>query len=68
MAPMNGLIKRLVTAEGFGFIATRDNTEYFFDQSACVQTAFTELRVGQAVTFNRGQGPKGLRGENVRLV
>jgi cold shock protein len=68
MAPMNGMIKRLVTDKGFGFIAASDNTEYFFHQSACVQTAFDELRVGQAVTFDRGQGPKGPRGENVRLV
>jgi cold shock protein len=68
MAPMNGMIKRLVTEKGFGFIAASDNTEYFFHQSACVQTAFDELRVGQAVTFDRGQGPKGPRGENVRLV
>lgn len=27
---------------------------------------FSELREGQAVTFDRGQGPKGPRGENVR--
>jgi len=26
------------------------------------------LREGQAVTFTKGQGPKGPRGENVRLV
>ena len=25
-------------------------------------------REGQAVTFDRGQGPKGPRGENVRLA
>ena len=67
MAPMNGMIKRLVTDKGFGFIAANDNT-VFLHQSSCVQTAFDELRVGQAVTFDRGQGPKGPRGENVRLV
>jgi cold shock protein len=27
---------------------------------------FDELREGQAVTFDKGQGPKGPRGENVR--
>lgn len=68
MAPMNGMIKRLVTDQGFGFIATSDKTEYFVDQSACVQTAFDELRVGQAVTFDCGLGRKGLRGKNVRPV
>ena len=65
---MNGTIKRLVSDKGFGFIAAGDGNEYFFHQSACTQTAFDELREGQAVTFERGQGPKGPRGENVRLA
>lgn len=63
---MNGTIKRLVSDKGFGFIAAGDGNEYFFHQSACTQTPFDDLREGQAVTFERGQGPKGPRGENVR--
>ena len=66
MATMNGTIKRLVSAKGFGFIAAGDGTEYFFHQSACTGTPFDELREGQAVTFERGQGPKGPRAENVK--
>jgi CspA family cold shock protein len=66
MAPINGTIKRLVADKGFGFIAAGDGTEYFFHQSACTATPFDELREGQAVTFEKGQGPKGPRGENVR--
>jgi CspA family cold shock protein len=58
MAALNGTIKRLVTEKGFGFIATSDGTEYFFHSSACTQTPFGQLREGQAVTFERGQGPK----------
>ena len=63
---MNGTIKRLVTDKGFGFIATSDGTEYFFHRSACTGTPFDQLREGQAVPFDKGQGPKGPRGENVR--
>ena len=66
MAPMNGTIKRL-TDKGFGFIAASDGSEYFFHQSACTGTRFDELREGQNVTFERGQGPKGPRAENVRV-
>jgi cold shock protein len=66
MAPMNGTIKRLVSGKGFGFILAGDGNEYFFHNSACSQTPFDDLREGQAVTFDRGQGPKGPRGENVR--
>ena len=66
MAPMKGTIKRLVSEKGFGFIAADDGSEYFCHQSACSERPFDELREGQAVTFDRGQGPKGPRGENVR--
>ena len=65
MAPTNGTIKR-ITDKGFGFIIAPNGTEYFFHQSACTGTPFDALREGQAVTFERGQGPKGPRGENVK--
>jgi cold shock protein len=66
MATMNGTIKRL-TDKGFGFIAANDGSEYFFHQSVCNGTRFDELREGQRVTFDRGQGPKGPRAENVTV-
>ena len=66
MATTNGTIKRL--AKGFGFVAAGDGTEYFFHQSACNGVQFDELREGQAVTFDAGEGPKGPRAENVTPV
>ena len=68
MATMNGTIKRLVSEKGFGFILAEDGREYFFHQSACAQDGFSSLREGQAVTFEKGQGPKGPRAESVRPV
>ena len=68
MATITGTIKRLVNDKGFGFIAAGDGTEYFFHRSACQQTGFDQLQEGQTVTFELGQGPKGPRGENVRLA
>ncbi len=68
MATMNGTIKRIVNDKGFGFILASDGNEYFFHNSSCTQTAFDELREGQSVTFEGGQGPKGPRGENVRIA
>ena len=49
-----------------GFVLAEDGTEYFFHQSACTSTPFDSMREGQAVTFQRGQGPKGPRAENVQ--
>jgi CspA family cold shock protein len=69
MASISGTIKRLVSDKGFGLIVAGDGTEYFFHNSACTQTRFDDLREGQAVTFDVGQGPKGPRGgENVRAA
>ena len=66
MATMSGTIKRIVSDKGFGFIAAGDGTEYFFHQSAVVDGTFNQLREGETLTFDRGQGPKGPRAENVR--
>jgi CspA family cold shock protein len=68
MASLTGTIKRLVSDKGFGFILAADGKEYFFHNSACTQVRYDDLREGQAVTFDVGQGPKGPRGENVRLA
>ena len=68
MSTSNGTVKRIVSDKGFGFIAADDGQEYFFHQSACNGTPFDGLTEGMAVTFEKGQGPKGPRGENVRVV
>jgi len=68
MARMNGTITRLISDKGFGFILASDGNEYFFHRSACGETRFDDLREGQAVTFDRGQGPKGPRGENIKVA
>lgn len=68
MAPINGTVKRLILDKGFGFVQAEDGTEYFFHQSACADGRFDDLREGQALTFEKGQGPKGPRAENIRLA
>ncbi len=67
-APVSGTIKRIVSDKGFGFVAASDGTEYFFHNSAVQGTRFDQLREGQNVTFEKGQGPKGPRAENLRPV
>jgi CspA family cold shock protein len=67
-ATMTGTIKRLVSDKGFGFVAAGEGSEYFFHQSACNGVQFDDLREGQEVTFETGEGPKGPRAENVRLA
>ena len=68
MATMNGTVKRLLSDKGFGFVQAQDGNRDFFHQSACADVRFDDLREGQAVTFEKGQGPKGPRAENIRLA
>jgi CspA family cold shock protein len=62
-----GTIKRL-TDKGFGFISTGTGKDLFFHSSACEGIRFEDLREGQKVSFNEGQGPKGPRAENVKPI
>ena len=59
-----GTIKRL-TDKGFGFIDTGNGKDLFFHMSGLVNVTYEELREGQRVTFQEGEGPKGPRAENV---
>lgn len=62
-----GVIKKLVSDKGFGFIAG-DSGELFFHHTAVEGVSFETLREGQAVEFTEGRGPKGPRAESVRVV
>lgn len=62
-----GTIKRL-TDKGFGFIDTGGDKDLFFHCSNVMDSRFDDLREGQRVTFEEGQGPKGPRAENVAIV
>ena len=63
----NGTIKKL-TDKGFGFIRMDDGDDLFFHSSGVQGVGFEDLKEGQKVTFTEGQGPKGPRAENVKLV
>ena len=62
-----GTVKKLVADKGFGFIEG-ERGDMFFHHSALEGTSIEMLQVGQQVTYDEGQGPKGPHAENVRLV
>ena len=62
-----GTIKRM-TDRGFGFIDDGTDKDMFFHSSSVQQGRFDELSEGQRVTYEVGQGPKGPRAENVRVM
>lgn len=62
-----GTIKKL-TSKGFGFIDLGDGNDLFFHMSNVEGCRYDELQEGQRVSFNAGNGPKGPRAENVRVI
>ncbi|MCA9197801.1 MAG: cold shock domain-containing protein [Pirellulaceae bacterium] len=62
-----GVIKKLVSDKGFGFIKG-DTGEFFFHHSAVEGVPFESLQEGQNVEYTEGNGPKGPRAEQVKLV
>ena len=64
---VEGTIKKL-TDKGFGFIDTGTGEDIFFHMSSLEGVSYEELQEGQRVSYTEGQGPKGPRAENVKLV
>ena len=63
---MTGTIRTLRVDKGFGFIKDEAGKDYFFHQSAVQGEGIDNLREGDSVEFEVGQGPKGPRAESVR--
>ena len=62
-----GVIKKLVSEKGFGFIQA-EKGDLFFHHSAVQDGGFDTLREGQEVEYTEGQGPKGPRAETVTVL
>ena len=60
-----GKIKKLVTDRGFGFIEA-ERGDLFFHHSEVQGTTLEELREGQVVEYEVGQGRKGPCATSVR--
>jgi len=63
---MTGSIRTIRAEKGFGFIKDEGGKEYFFHRSAVYGEGLDDLREGDSVEFDLGEGPKGPRAENVR--
>jgi CspA family cold shock protein len=62
-----GTIKKLVADRGFGFI-DGEQGDMFFHCSEVKGTNFESLAIGQTVSYEVGQGPKGPRATSVTPV
>ena len=63
---MTGTTRTLRADKDFGSIKHAGGKEYFFHQSAVQGEGINDLREGDSVEFEVGDGPKGPRAEKVR--
>jgi len=61
-----GTISKLISDKGFGFISRNgEEKDLFFHTTEVKNVSFDELREGDKVTFEVGNGPKGPNATNV---
>lgn len=66
---MNGVIKKLISDKGFGFISVEgQEKDLFFHSNSLVGVQFSDLREGDNVTFDVEDSPKGKNAVNVKKV
>jgi len=64
---MNGVIKKVITDKGFGFISREGEKDVYFSKGQN-EAIFGTLKEGDNVTFELGQGEKGPFATNVALA
>ncbi|HNV44557.1 MAG TPA: cold shock domain-containing protein [Exilispira sp.] len=65
---MEGTIKNL-TDKGFGFITVDgEEKDLFFHSNELKGVSYEELRVGDRVSFEKGESPKGPNATNVSRI
>ena len=63
---MEGTVKFFNRKKGFGFIQGNDGNDYFVHYTAIPEGVF--LRDNDLVSFDTGEGDRGLKAENVQLL
>jgi ribosomal subunit interface protein len=64
-----GMVEKLFTNEGYGFIRTLDGgRQFYFHQNSVLHDDFPRLSVGTEVRFNPEQGEEGPQASSVQIV
>jgi CspA family cold shock protein len=66
--PEQGTVKWFNDAKGYGFISRENGPDVFVHHTAIMSEGFRTLNEGDRVSFEIGEGPKGLQARNVMRV
>ncbi|MGE0821215.1 MAG: HPF/RaiA family ribosome-associated protein [Candidatus Binatia bacterium] len=66
--PPHGVITKLFSLEGYGFLETWDGREIYFHRNSVLENKFDELEIGDEVRFAEEQGERGPQASTVALV
>jgi cold shock CspA family protein/ribosome-associated translation inhibitor RaiA len=66
--PSKARVIKLLPDEGYGFLATEDGREFYFNKQSVLNRGFARLQVGMGVTFVEEQGEKGPQASTVRII
>jgi cold shock CspA family protein len=61
-------VAKLMPAEDYGFLATREGREVYFHRNSVLNEAFDRLEVGSEVAFDEELGERGPQATTVKLV
>lgn len=64
----HGVVHKLWSYEGYGFIRTEEGDELYFHKNSVLHGAFNRLSIGARVRFNEEEGEDGLHASVVALV
>jgi cold shock protein len=66
---MEGTIKNIVSDKDFGFISVEgEEKDIFFHKNEVKEVAFEDLSVGDKVSFEKADSPKGPNATNVTRI
>ena len=66
--PPQGRVRKLYSAEGFGFIESEDGREIYFDRRSVLHDAFPRLSIGARVRFAEEAGERGPQASTVEVL
>ena len=61
-------VARIFPQDGYGFLATADGREIYFNENAVLDDGFERLSVGSLVRFSEESGEKGPQASTVHVV